>query len=69
MHGSAANCDGTRFPSIFVRLDEPDVLRWIYQNVFPERVQEIDECDSDYDYDCGMYKYYFKIVMVCISSL
>ena len=32
-----------------VRLDEPDVLRWIYQVVFPDRLDEI-ECDYEYDH-------------------
>jgi len=53
VHGSAASCDGSRFPSIFVRLDERDVLTWIYQMVWPERVGDLEpkeECD-DYDYD------------------
>ena len=31
VHGSLGNCDGSRFPSIFVRLDEPSILKWIYQ--------------------------------------
>ena len=29
VHGSITSCDGSRFPSIFVRLDNPDVFRWI----------------------------------------
>ena len=29
IHGSIANCDGSRFPTIFVRMDNPDVLEWI----------------------------------------
>ena len=29
VHGNIKNCDGSRFPSIFVRLSEPDVYDWI----------------------------------------
>jgi len=53
VHGSAASCDGSRFPSIFVRLDEPNILKWIYQMVFPDKLDQLDKCDPDYDYDCG----------------
>ena len=49
VHGSIDSCDGSRFPSIFVRLDEPDILRWIYRVVFPDRLDEI-ECNDDYYY-------------------
>jgi hypothetical protein len=38
VHGSGANCDGMRFPSIFVRLDNSDVLPWIIENVFPNKI-------------------------------
>ena len=38
VHGSGANCDGMRFPSIFVRLDNPEVLTWIFENVFPDKI-------------------------------
>ena len=37
VHGSGANCDGMRFPSIFVRLDNSEVLPWIFENVFPNK--------------------------------
>ena len=40
VHGSAGNCDGSRYPSIFVRLDEPSILKWIYRIVFPNKVLE-----------------------------
>lgn len=36
VHGSIKPCDGTRFPSIFVRLDNHDILSWIIQEVFPK---------------------------------
>ena len=29
VHGSITSCDGSRFPSIFVRIDNPDVYNWI----------------------------------------
>ena len=29
VHGSITSCDGSRFPSIFVRIDNPDVFNWI----------------------------------------
>ena len=35
VHGSGESCDGTRFPSIFVRLDDKDILPWIMKIVFP----------------------------------
>ena len=38
VHGSGANCDGMRFPSIFVRLDNSEVLTWIFENVFPDKI-------------------------------
>ena len=31
VHGSGESCDGTRFPSIFVRLDNEDILPWILE--------------------------------------
>jgi hypothetical protein len=34
VHGSAASCDGSRFPGIFVRLDDPEVLNFIQRTVF-----------------------------------
>ena len=37
VHGSGESCDGSRFPSIFVRLDNKDILTWIMEKVFPER--------------------------------
>ena len=36
VHGSGESCDGSRFPSIFVRLDNKDILAWIMEKVFPE---------------------------------
>ena len=36
VHGSGESCDGTRFPSIFVRLDDKDILPWIMKIVFPD---------------------------------
>ena len=36
VHGSGESCDGTRFPSIFVRLDNKDILPWIMKIVFPD---------------------------------
>ena len=41
VHGSVANCDGSRFPSIFVRLDEPKILEWIFQIVFPDKLSSL----------------------------
>ena len=34
VRGSIRDCDGTRFPSIFNRLDNKKVLPWIKSNVF-----------------------------------
>ena len=34
VHGSIAPCDGSRFPSIFVRIDNHDILTWIAEKVF-----------------------------------
>ena len=34
VHGARSECDGERFPSIFVRLDNSEVLPWIFENVF-----------------------------------
>ena len=34
VRGSIRNCDGTRFPSIFNRLDNKKVVPWIQSNVF-----------------------------------
>ena len=34
VRGSVRNCDGSRFPSIFNRLDSQEVLPWIKANVF-----------------------------------
>ena len=36
MRGSIKPCDGERFPSIFVRLDNYEVLKWIMEKVFPD---------------------------------
>ena len=37
VHGSRSECDGERYPSIFVRLDNSEVLPWIFENVFPDK--------------------------------
>ena len=37
VHGSKSQCDGKRYPSIFVRLDNSEVLPWIFENVFPDK--------------------------------
>ena len=29
VHGSITSCDGRRFPGIFVRLDNPEVFKWL----------------------------------------
>ena len=29
VHGSIRNCDGSRFPGIFVRIDNPEVFDWL----------------------------------------
>jgi len=36
VRGSIKPCDGERFPSIFVRLDNYEVLKWIMETVFPD---------------------------------
>ena len=41
VHGSKDDCDGETFPSIFVRLDNCDVLSWIYEMVFPDKTDSI----------------------------
>ena len=46
VHGSVANCDGSRFPSIFVRLDEPKILEWIFQLVFPDKLSSLQNHQS-----------------------
>ena len=46
IHVLPFDLDVGQFPSIFVRLDDPEVLQWIYQKVFPDRVEE----DKDYFY-------------------
>ena len=46
IHVLPLDLDVGQFPSIFVRLDDPDVLQWIYQKLFPERLEE----DKDYFY-------------------
>ena len=35
VHGARDSCDGSRFPPIFVRLDDYDVLSWVYEVAFP----------------------------------
>ena len=35
VHGSRHSCDGSRFPPIFVRLYDFDVLSWVYEVAFP----------------------------------
>ena len=37
VHGSRHSCDGSRFPPIFVRLDNYEVLSWINEVAFPGR--------------------------------
>jgi len=37
VHGSIAPCDGSRFPSIFVRIDNHDILTWIADTVFKKQ--------------------------------
>lgn len=37
VHGSISPCDGSRFPSIFVRLDNPEILSWLNDNVSREK--------------------------------
>jgi hypothetical protein len=34
VHGSLKRCDATRYPNIFVRLDNSEVRPWIFENVF-----------------------------------
>ena len=34
VHGSLQSCDATRYPNIFVRLDNSEVRPWIFENVF-----------------------------------
>ena len=29
VHGSITSCDGSRFPSIFARIDNPEVFQWL----------------------------------------
>ena len=41
VHGSKSDCDGEKFPSVFVRLDNCDVLSWIYEKVFPDKKDSI----------------------------
>ena len=50
VHGPLYNCEGRRYPMVFVRLDEPDILRWIYRKVFPDRLDEIEFYDDYYGY-------------------
>ena len=35
VHGSGAiaSCDGSRYPSIFTRVNHPAILNWIYKTV------------------------------------
>ena len=47
VYGSGANCDGMRFPSIFVRLDNSEVLPWIFENVFPSKGPEQQDCQEN----------------------
>ena len=35
VHGSAESCDGGKYPSIFIRLDNEEIWNWIRQKVFP----------------------------------
>ena len=43
VHGSRSECDGERYPSIFVRLDNSEVLPWIFENVFPDKKPKADK--------------------------
>merc|ERR1712156_7108 len=36
VHGSPVDCNGERFPSLFVNVAHYDILAWIYSEVFPE---------------------------------
>ena len=40
VHGSRHSCDGSRFPPIFVRLDDFNVLSWVYEVAFPDEMIE-----------------------------
>ena len=47
VHGNIRDCDGSRFPSILVRLDNPEVLNWIRKvtagtNFQSHRKEQID---------------------------
>ena len=33
VHGAITNCDGSRYPSIFTRINHPSILNWIYKTI------------------------------------
>ena len=33
VHGAITSCDGSRYPSIFTRINHPSILNWIYKTV------------------------------------
>ena len=33
VHGAISSCDGSRYPSIFTRVNNPLILNWIYTTV------------------------------------
>ena len=41
VHGSIKECDGSRFPSIFSRIDNYDILTWVVDEVFGQ--DEVDK--------------------------
>ena len=41
VHGSIKECDGSRFPSIFSRMDNYDILSWVVEEAFG-----LDEVDK-----------------------
>ena len=48
VHGSISNCDGSRFPSIFVRLDHPDVLEFIQTTIYGIDICRVEQKIKDY---------------------
>ena len=40
VHGSASQCDGRRFPPIFINIAHYQILSWIFELVFPETIIE-----------------------------
>jgi len=47
VHGSGAiaSCDGSRYPSIFTRVNHPAILNWIYKTVGFLEYPIVDDCD------------------------